>query len=873
MNRQQPPPSVVVRMRIEDVLTEEVVAEMRDQYLNVEKLIMMLQQFPLTPEEGGDANGGSNVVLNTLQRVAHCQDSKIPFEDIYLHSVVISQFIEDIVRVNRTVQQRVEFEWSRSVQAALQLHGALDKTEQSDDVNGSRQTIKSIRSCLDSISQAVESTDTFTRHNVVLGDYVARCLDGQHDQCTTSRAEYIAAVESIVKHGTGIESLLMALSDMYQAVRVLETHGRNAKEALHTMTNTTWKAPNTFTRVTKKFWILPRNVTRFKLHVMRHLPILVYGERSKIMDVPVRQLQDTRPEPSIKDFGSISSVYLDSVPALEHYHDRLHRRDKASVIRLRWYGDRDPDNGDETIFVERKVHRNAYTGLTSSKERGSIPQRHVGDLLRGQYHNKEAKDAVFLSSAATEIAEQGQEPLMRTSYQRTAFQNSTENTVRISLDTGLCMSKEYPTANSVHWCRDGAYSYQRSDVEEFSYGVVEIKLQSKPPQWVVDLVKTGMLLIVPKFSKFLHGTASLYQEYAENVPYWFLPDPEDKTRLTTANWDEMADKEDVFAKHAADWLFPVGFGEPVEEEKHLKLAFFNPKRVFGAKSSAQHKTRQERQQIQIEEALGEINDESGNRTWCDTEQVTNHQELLVQQDDKLISPHQDIDSNPRRSWPIYQTLTDNEEASTSSDQTTSNGFSSDSAHRKPYARELKNVCHDVEACVDTQRTTNQIISKKSNDESYAIKQYTMASSEQPAQNQENHVKRTSSLVRTRVEPKTFFANERTFLQWINISVLVMFLALSLLSGSSLAPGLGSSLTNSCNSDDSKCLAGKMSGAIIAPVALCFMAYALFMYKKRTIQILRRETVRYDDQRGPVILVVILLLAMTISYILTMIYIF
>eukprot|EP00889_Picochlorum_renovo_P003629 jgi/Picre1/30659/NNA_006020.t1 len=87
MNRQQPPPSVVVRMRIEDVLTEEVVAEMRDQYLNVEKLIMMLQQFPLTPEGGGDANGGSNVVLNTLQRVADCQ--KNPFEDIYSHSVVI----------------------------------------------------------------------------------------------------------------------------------------------------------------------------------------------------------------------------------------------------------------------------------------------------------------------------------------------------------------------------------------------------------------------------------------------------------------------------------------------------------------------------------------------------------------------------------------------------------------------------------------------------------------------------------------------------------------------------------------------------------------------------------------------------------------
>lgn len=853
----------------------QAVGDMRDQYLNVEKLIMMLQQFPVV---GGEEGKGTSVVLDTLERVAHCQHSKIPFEDIYSHSVVISQFIEDIVRVNRTVQQRVEFEWSKSVQAALQLHATLDKMEQGDELDGSRLAIESIRSCLDSISQAVESTDTFTRHNVVLGEYVARCLDGQHDQCATLRAQYISAVESIVKHDTGIESLLIALSDMYQAVRLLETQGRNAKEALHKMTNTTWKAPGTFTRVTKKFWILPRDVTRFKLHVMRHLPILVYGERSKILDVPVEQLQDTRPDPSIKDFGNIASVYLDNVPALEHYHERLHRRDKASVIRLRWYGDRDADNGDQTIFVERKVHRNAYTGLTSSKERGSIPQRHVADLLKGEYHNGEAKDAVFLLSAAAEIGEQRQEPLMRTSYQRTAFQNSTENTVRISLDTDLRMSKEYPTANSVHWCRDGAYSNQRSDVEEFSYGVVEIKLQSKPPKWVVDLVKTGMLLIVPKFSKFLHGTASLYQEYAENVPYWFLPDPEDKTHLTTANWDEMADKEDVFAKHAADWLFPVGFEEPAEEEKHLRLAFFNPKRVFGIKSSAQQKSRQSKQEIQIHEALDEINDESGNRTWCDTEQVTNHQSLgSIQQvpDDKVSLPRHEIEHNPRRSWPIYQTLTDNEEASTSSDQTTSNGFSSDSAHRKPYASsELKNVYHDVEACAATPNSTNHIISKTSNDASYAIKQYTMASSDQPAQQTlGNRAKRTSSLVRTRVEPKTFFANERTFLQWINISVLVMFLALSLLSGSSLAPGLGSSLTNSCTSDDSKCLAGKMSGAIIAPVALCFMAYALFMYKKRTIQILRRETVRYDDQRGPVILVVILLLAMTISYILTMIYIF
>jgi hypothetical protein len=39
---------------------------------------------------------------------------------------------------------------------------------------------------------------------------------------------------------------------------------------------------------------------------------------------------------------------------------------------------------------------------------------------------------------------------------------------------------------------------------------------------------------------------------------------------------------------------------------------------------------------------------------------------------------------------------------------------------------------------------------------------------------------SKALVRTRVDPKTFFANERTFLQWLQIAVLVMFTALSLL---------------------------------------------------------------------------------------------
>lgn len=52
--------------------------------------------------------------------------------------------------------------------------------------------------------------------------------------------------------------------------------------------------------------------------------------------------------------------------------------------------------------------------------------------------------------------------------------------------------------------------------------------------------------------------------------------------------------------------------------------------------------------------------------------------------------------------------------------------------------------------------------------------------------------RANALVRTRIEPKTFFANERTFLSWLSIAIMVMFMGLSLLDGASLGglPGAG-----------------------------------------------------------------------------------
>lgn len=63
--------------------------------------------------------------------------------------------------------------------------------------------------------------------------------------------------------------------------------------------------------------------------------------------------------------------------------------------------------------------------------------------------------------------------------------------------------------------------------------------------------------------------------------------------------------------------------------------------------------------------------------------------------------------------------------------------------------------------------------------------------------------------RVKVEPKTFFANERTFIQWLTAAILLLT--------------LGSALIDLGSSD------ARLTGFIIIPVAFFVMMYALTMY--------------------------------------------
>merc|ERR1711957_61856 len=203
------------------------------------------------------------------------------------------------------------------------------------------------------------------------------------------------------------------------------------------------------------------------------------------------------------------------------------------------YGTGDPS----TVFVERKTHRDTWTGEARVKERFIIDESEVKSVLNDEYPVAQRRKEMMAKKRATlqevdewqtlvremiQVVQTKQlVPTMRTQYMRTAFQIPFDATVRVSLDTNLCLISErgYDTQGGEKWFRDPEKPLADNEITRFPHAVLEVKLElggnsTAPPQWVTELQNSGMLYEVHKFSKFIHGCATLLPEYVRSVPYW-----------------------------------------------------------------------------------------------------------------------------------------------------------------------------------------------------------------------------------------------------------------------------------------------------------------------------------------------------------------
>lgn len=318
------------------------------------------------------------------------------------------------------------------------------------------------------------------------------------------------------------DNLIVKLSKLYDMVRTRGNPVRGDSAAGGTQQN--------FVRQTTKYWIHPDNITELKLIILKHLPVLVFNAEKEL-----------EPEDS-----AITSIYFDNED-LDLYYGRLRKDEGAEAIRLRWYGGMKSDQ----IFVERKTHREDWTGEKSVKARFSLKEKKVNDFLDGTLPaanvfakaRKEGKKSTQELDNLEHLAKEVQyrvikdklRPVMRSFYNRTAFQLPGDARVRISLDTELSMIREdnfdgHDRTNG-NWRRtDIGVDYPFSqlpdqDICRFPYAILEVKLQTQlgqePPQWVRDLVSSNLVEAVPKFSKFIHGVATLLTDRVDLLPFWY----------------------------------------------------------------------------------------------------------------------------------------------------------------------------------------------------------------------------------------------------------------------------------------------------------------------------------------------------------------
>lgn len=494
-----------------------------------------------------------------------------------------------------------------------------------------------------------------------------------------------------------LDNLVYRLSKLFDKLR------RGAAESKNDESNNEMKDNQVFLRKTTKYWVHPDNVAEVKCIILKYLPVLVFPNEFGTID------------------QAISSVYFDN-DEMDLYRGRLEKNEGAEAIRLRWYGSPEPAE----VFVERKTHREDWTGEVSCKERFTVKAKHVNEYLAGKYSADEIKAKALKEGISEEKAEKTRilaeevqnsvlakklKPTLRTFYNRTAFQLPADASVRISLDTELTMIKEDVPTNR-NWKRnDFDKKHPFSDLNEdevvhFPYAILEVKLQtqygSTSPSWVENLVKSHLVEEVPKFSKYIHGCSILYEDRINLFPFW-LPQMDIDIRKPAITSDSF---------------------EASETESNPALR-------------------------------------------------NNHIAIDIGEDDDEKLPM--LASKPQTKRDV------------------GSGVSS-----KPQAQ------------------------SNANEKRIAIP--------------------------VRIEPKVFFANERTFLSWIHFSIFLGGISTALV-------GLGNAHA-------------RISGYIFAVVSILFTIYALYLYQWRAAKIRQKDPGPYDDRVGPMVVVLVFLAAMTINVIFT-----
>ena len=427
--------------------------------------------------------------------------------------------------------------------ALLQDVTAIEK--ELDEIKGQRQVderqVKSFVSSLDDLTEESKQLEKYSRINYTGFIKIVKKHDKIHAEYTV-RPLLTVRLQACPFNRENYSPLLYRLSALYAGIRDCAGDDSNVVRSLP-------KSLGAYDNVSQgkeskasfKFWVHQDNFMEVKTFILRRLPVLVFTEQDGSDPERTGYYEDP----------TITQLYFDN-NRFSMYLDKLEHKDAAQSIFLQWYGNL---KAKSLVYFNREI----TTGEDDAdfvSEVFPIKEKYIQDFIEGknvmdkQIKKQRDPDSFekIANSIQKDIKEKNLHPVLRASYTRTAFQIPGDDTVKVTFDTNVALiredafDKERPCRDPEHWHRQDIdeqgqiYPYKsinKGEINRLPFGLLEIKLtraaNHNEPAWIEELSSSHLVKPAPRFSKFAHGVASLFESHVNLLPFW-LPDAEKDIR-------------------------------------------------------------------------------------------------------------------------------------------------------------------------------------------------------------------------------------------------------------------------------------------------------------------------------------------------------
>lgn len=728
-------------------------------------------------------------------------------------------------------------------------------TQQSKDISPSvaSNLFDTTDDTLTEILMDLNDLSKFTRYNFL----AIQKLIKKHDKHTdyNNQPLFVDIIRSKSLDRQRFDVALVKISTLHDLCRLRgEVRQGNAAAGLD---------QNAFERATAKYWIHPDNVTELKAILLFHLPVLVFNAEKPIESAD----------------SAISSVYFDN-PDFDLYQGRLQRDESAEAIRFRWYGPMESNS----IFIERKTHHAPWSEGASVKDRfrlngdkvdafvaGTYTAEQYADDLRSKGTSEEIVKANYFiaSDVQKSIGEKKLEPVMRVFYNRTAFQIPGDQRLRLSLDTDLTFVREDGIDERRHgsWHRpDMGIDYpfdniNPAEVYKFPYAVLETKLQThlgqEPPQWLTRLLESRLVYEVPRFSKFLQGAAFFWNPRLPLLPWWLSQLELDirNAKTPTGNFSGLSRSKSL--KPLIDGKYRMGYLESqLERSSTLKRVESTIKKPLLTRGASTRSTKMPRSA-----ETGDI----GRKLSLTRPTITGTPSGASTPPISQAGSHRSGNPFDDPIWSQHDISYDMPGGIASRNSVAGSGSTSRIRAMTPDGRRNHDLfdTSSTEFLMGGKQTprSSYVNNEKHNDklsearlDSYFDENLEEGnrgaydSDEEAAERKRIKKEKKKALKEKEggatMEPKIYFANERTFIHWLHFAALILSVALTLMN---FGDGIN-----------------KIVGGVFFGISMVFSIYAIGFYRWRAWRITNKPHLRYDDIYGPVFLCILLLGALVVS---------